>query len=81
MGMKGGTVLVKGNAGERVGDHLRRGMILIEGNADGLLRFTDDRPGTIAVMGVMLVSILGYAMRRDHTSVMRTEPQICRSHF
>ena len=31
MGMKGGTVLVKGNAGERVGDHLRRGTILIEG--------------------------------------------------
>ena len=26
-GMKGGLVLVKGNAGERVGDHLRRGTI------------------------------------------------------
>jgi len=33
MGMKGGLILVKGNVGERAGDHMRRGTILIEGNA------------------------------------------------
>ncbi|ACT47767.1 formylmethanofuran dehydrogenase subunit C [Methylotenera mobilis] len=32
-GMRGGTVIIKGNAGDRVGDQMRRGLILIEGNA------------------------------------------------
>lgn len=62
MGMKGGTVLVKGNVGERAGDHMRRGNILIEGNAGDYCgsRMT---AGTIAVMG-KTGRYLGYAMRR-----------------
>jgi len=62
MGMKGGMILVKGDAGERVGDHLRRGTILIEGNAGDYCgsRMT---AGTIAVMG-QTGRYLGYAMRR-----------------
>lgn len=61
-GMKGGTVLIKGNAGERVGDHMRRGTLLIEGNAGD---YCGSRmvAGTIAVMG-KTGRYLGYAMRR-----------------
>jgi formylmethanofuran dehydrogenase subunit C len=73
MGMKGGTVLVKGNAGERVGDHLRRGVILIEGNAGDYCgsRMT---AGTIAVMG-QVGNHLGYAMRRG-TLLLWNQPKI-----
>ncbi len=62
MGMKGGTILVKGNVGERAGDHMRRGNILIEGNAGDYCgsRMT---AGTIAVMG-STGRYLGFAMRR-----------------
>jgi len=61
-GMKGGTVLVKGNVGERAGDHMRRGTLLIEGNAGD---YCGSRmvAGTIAVMGTT-GRYLGYAMRR-----------------
>jgi formylmethanofuran dehydrogenase subunit C len=76
MGMKGGTVLVKGNAGERVGDHLRRGTILIEGNAGDYCgsRMT---AGTIAVMG-QTGRYLGYAMRRG-TLLLWNQPQLSAS--
>lgn len=49
-GMLGGTVLVKGNAGNRVGDQMRRGLILIEGNAGD---YCGSRmiAGTIGVLG------------------------------
>ena len=72
-GMKGGTVLIKGNAGERVGDHMRRGMILIEGNAGDYCgsRMT---AGTIAVMG-NTGKYLGYAMRRG-TLLLWNQPQL-----
>ena len=61
MGMKGGMILVKGNVGERAGDHMRRGSILIEGDAGDYCgsRMT---AGTIAVMG-KTGRYLGYAMR------------------
>jgi formylmethanofuran dehydrogenase subunit C len=61
-GMAGGVVLVRGNAGDRVGDHLRRGIILIEGSAGAYLgsRMT---AGTIAVLGDV-GSYAGYAMGR-----------------
>ena len=32
-GMRGGVVVVRGNAGERAGDRLRRGTIIVEGQA------------------------------------------------
>lgn len=49
-GMEGGTVVVGGDAGDRVGDHMRRGMVLIEGNVGDFCgaRMT---AGTIAVWG------------------------------
>ena len=61
-GMAGGVVLVRGNAGDRVGDHQRRGIILIEGNAGAYLgsRMT---AGTIAVQGTV-GPYAGYAMGR-----------------
>ena len=76
MGMKGGMVLVKGNAGERVGDHMRRGNILIEGNAGDYCgsRMT---AGTIAVMG-QTGRYLGYAMRRG-TLLLWNRPQLSAS--
>ncbi|MCX7088366.1 MAG: formylmethanofuran dehydrogenase subunit C [Methylococcales bacterium] len=76
MGMKGGTVLVKGNAGERVGDHLRRGTILIEGDAGDYCgsRMT---AGTIAVMG-KTGRYLGYAMRRG-TLLLWQQPTLSAS--
>ncbi len=73
MGMKGGTILVKGNVGERAGDHMRRGTILIEGNAGNYCgsRMT---AGTIAVMG-QTGRYLGYAMRRG-TLLLWHQPQL-----
>ncbi|MDD5113167.1 MAG: formylmethanofuran dehydrogenase subunit C [Methylobacter sp.] len=76
MGMKGGTILVKGNVGERAGDHMRRGNILIEGNAGDYCgsRMT---AGTIAVMG-QTGRFLGYAMRRG-TLLLWNQPQLSAS--
>lgn len=61
-GMSDGVVIVKGNAGDRAGDHMRRGAILIEGNAGAYLgaRMT---AGTVAVRGEVGCHA-GYAMRR-----------------
>lgn len=72
-GMKGGTVLVKGNVGARAGDHMRRGQILIEGNAGD---YCGSRmlAGTIAVMGGT-GRYLGYAMRRG-TLLLWNQPQL-----
>ena len=76
MGMKGGTILVKGCVGERAGDHMRRGNILIEGNAGDYCgsRMT---AGTIAVMG-QTGRYLGYAMRRG-TLLLWNQPQLSTS--
>ncbi len=76
MGMKGGTILVKGNVGERAGDHMRRGNILIEGNAGDYCgsRMT---AGTIAVMG-QTGRYLGYAMRRG-TLLLWNQPKLSAS--
>ncbi len=72
-GMKGGTVLVKGNVGERAGDHMRRGTLLIEGNAGD---YCGSRmvAGTIAVMGTT-GRYLGYAMRRG-TLLLWNKPEL-----
>jgi len=66
-------VLVKGNVGERAGDHMRRGTILIEGNAGDYCgsRMT---AGTIAVMG-QTGRYAGYAMRRG-TLLLWNQPQL-----
>ncbi len=72
-GMKGGTILVKGNVGERAGDHMRRGNILIEGDAGD---YCGARmiAGTIAVMG-RTGRYLGYAMRRG-TLLLWNQPAL-----
>jgi formylmethanofuran dehydrogenase subunit C len=72
-GMKGGIVLIKGNVGERAGDHMRRGTLLIEGNAGD---YCGSRmvAGTIAVMG-QTGRYLGYAMRRG-TLLLWNQPQL-----
>lgn len=61
-GMSEGVVIVRGNAGDRVGDHMRRGSILIEGRAGAYLgaRMT---AGTIAIRGDIGPGA-GYAMKR-----------------
>jgi formylmethanofuran dehydrogenase subunit C len=48
--MRGGTVIVKGNAGDRAGDQMRRGLILIEGNV-GDYCASRMIAGTIGVLG------------------------------
>jgi len=72
-GMKGGTVLVKGNVGQRAGDHMRRGTMLIEGAAGD---YCGSRmiAGTIAVMG-KTGRFLGYAMQRG-TILLWQQPQL-----
>jgi formylmethanofuran dehydrogenase subunit C len=76
MGMKGGTILIKGNAGDRVGDHMRRGLILIEGNV-GEYCGSRMTAGTVAVLG-STGRYLGYAMRRG-TLLLWNQPQLMAS--
>ena len=73
-GMAGGVVLVRGNAGDRVGDHLRRGIILIEGNAGAYLgsRMT---AGTIIVQGEV-GPYAGYAMGRGTLLLLKNPPAL-----
>lgn len=61
-GMKGGIVIVTGNAGDRVGDQMRRGLLLIEGNA-GNYCACRMVAGTIGVLGEV-GQYPGYGMRR-----------------
>jgi formylmethanofuran dehydrogenase subunit C len=61
-GMRGGVVIVRGHAGERAGDRLRRGMILVEGGAG---RYAGCRmiAGTL-VARRKVGPLPGYLMRR-----------------
>lgn len=61
-GMRGGVVLVKGNAGDRAGDQMRRGVILIEGDAGN---YCGSRmiAGTIGVLG-NVGKYAGFSMQR-----------------
>ena len=72
-GMQGGTVLVKGNVGDRAGDRMRRGTLLVEGDAGD---YCGSRmiAGTIAVMGKTGQHI-GYNMRRG-TLLLWQQPEI-----
>jgi formylmethanofuran dehydrogenase subunit C len=62
VGMRGGMILIKGNAGERTGDRLRRGTILIEGSV-GDFCGSNMIAGTIAVLDRVGTGI-GLGMRR-----------------
>lgn len=72
-GMRGGTVLIKGDAGNRVGDQMRRGMILIEGNTGD---YTASRmiAGTIGVLGT-LGNYTGFNMKRG-TVLVKNLPKL-----
>lgn len=61
-GMLGGLVIVDGDAGDRVGDHLRRGIILVGGDA-GDYCASRMLAGTIAVRG-RVGALPGYSMKR-----------------
>jgi formylmethanofuran dehydrogenase subunit C len=72
-GMTGGLLIVRGNAGARVGDRLRRGTIVIEGSAG-------DYPGSRMIAGTLIVlgecgSLPGYLMRRG-TIVLANSPEL-----
>ena len=72
-GMTGGLLIVRGNAGARAGDRLRRGTIVIEGSAG-------DYPGSRMIAGTLIVlrecGILpGYLMRRG-TIVLANPPEL-----
>jgi formylmethanofuran dehydrogenase subunit C len=62
VGMRGGIVIVRRDAGERVGDRMRRGTIVVEGRAGGYA-------GSRMIAGTLLVRgkvgpLPGYLMRR-----------------
>lgn len=61
-GMRGGTVIVRGNVADRCGDRLRGGSLLIEGSA-GDYCASRMIAGTLAVLGT-LGAYPGFAMRR-----------------
>ncbi|MCI0735439.1 MAG: formylmethanofuran dehydrogenase subunit C [Beijerinckiaceae bacterium] len=72
-GMTGGLLIVRGNAGARAGDRLRRGTIVIEGSAG-------DFPGSRMIAGTLIVlkscgSLPGYLMRRG-TIVIANPPEL-----
>jgi formylmethanofuran dehydrogenase subunit C len=72
-GMRGGTVIVKGNAGDRTGDLMRRGLILIEGNVGD---YCGSRmiAGTIGVLG-RVGKYAGFNMQRG-TLLFTQMPQL-----
>jgi len=61
-GMRGGVVIVRGNAGDRAGDRMRRGTIIVEGQAGS-------HTGSRMIAGTLVVRrgtgpLPGYLMRR-----------------
>jgi formylmethanofuran dehydrogenase subunit C len=61
-GMRGGVVIVRGDAGERIGDRMRRGTIVVEGRAGG-------HAVSRMIAGTLIVqravgALPGYLMRR-----------------
>src|SRR5204863_432795 len=72
-GMRGGVVIVRGDAGARAGDKLRRGTIIIEGNAG-------DHAGSRMIAGTLIVrgaagALPGYLMNRG-TVVLGTSASL-----
>lgn len=69
-GMRGGTLIVNGNAGARLGDQMRRGTILVDGNVGDYFA-SNMIAGTIAIAGQY--GLHGaYAMR--HGTVILLQP-------
>ena len=73
-GMRGGELIVKGNAGERLGDRMRRGLLAVLGNAGD---FAASRlvAGTIAIGGA-LGAHPAFGMRRGTLLLAQVQPQL-----
>ncbi|MGY4831052.1 formylmethanofuran dehydrogenase subunit C [Sphaerotilaceae bacterium SBD11-9] len=73
-GMRGGTLIVKGDAGERFGDRMRRGTALVFGSVGD---FVASRmvAGTIAIGGQAGAHV-GYGMRRGSVVFAGAAPSI-----
>lgn len=71
-GMRGGTFIVKGNAGQRFGDRMRRGTALVFGDAGDFLA-SRMVAGTIGIGGRAGAHV-GYGMRRGSVVFAATAP-------
>jgi len=73
-GMRGGALIVRGNAGERLGDRMRRGLLAVLGNAGD---FAASRlvAGTIAIGG-SLGAHPAFGMRRGTLLLAQVQPQL-----
>jgi formylmethanofuran dehydrogenase subunit C len=73
-GMRGGAFIVRGNAGERLGDRMRRGLLAVLGNAGD---FAASRlvAGTIAIGG-SLGAHPAFGMRRGTLLLAQVQPQL-----
>lgn len=73
-GMRGGTLIVRGRAGERFGDRMRRGTALVHGSTGDFLA-SRMVAGTIAVGGAC-GRHLGHGMRRGSVVLAGAEPPV-----
>lgn len=73
-GMRGGELIVRGDAGDRLGDRMRRGLLAVLGNAGD---FAASRlvAGTIAVGG-SLGAHPAFGMRRGTLLLAQVQPQL-----
>ena len=71
-GMRGGLLVVRGNAGERLGDRMRRGTVLVFGNA-GAFAASRMVAGTLAIAG-SCAGHLAYGMRRGTVLCLGSHP-------
>ena len=73
-GMRGGELIVRGNAGDRLGDRMRRGLLVVHGNAGD---FTASRlvAGTIAIGG-SLGTHPAFGMRRGTLVLAQTRVEL-----
>lgn len=73
-GMRGGRLIVRGNAGARLGDRMRRGTVLVFGDAGDFLA-SRLVAGTIA-LGGRAGAHVGYGMRRGSLVFACTAPAV-----
>ncbi len=72
--MRGGTLIVRGNAGERFGDRMRRGTALVFGNV-GAFAASRMVAGTIGIAGEV-GEHLAYGMRRGSLVLAGAPPSL-----
>lgn len=70
-GMNGGTAIVHGKSGQRLGDRMRRGTIIVEGDV-GAYAASRMIAGTIIALGSAAGSYPGFGMKRG-TLILRGE--------